>query len=135
MNTNVYVFGNEDVSFDSGPFAYVDRLTRDFPELHFIRVKPNEDLPFVGQESVVIFDTMYGISEMQVVTEKDMQKIQLSPRTSVHDFDLAFQLKYLLKIGKLKHIQIIGLPMDQVIDYDQVQVIFKKFVAHDIQGS
>ena len=109
MQKTVYVFGNEDVAEDSVPFILSDRLAEDFPTLEFVKVAPNADLPFAGQERVIIFDTIQGISETRVFHENDLKHLVLSPRTSVHDFDLGFQLKFLIKIGKLKHITLIGL--------------------------
>jgi len=135
MKRTVYVFGNEDVPEDSVPLALYDSLSQDFPSLEFVKIAPNADLPFAGQESVIIFDTIQGISAIKVFNEQDLKHMVLSPRTSVHDFDLGFQLKFLMKIGKLKHITLIGLPMGVDIPYDSIHETFKKLVAQDIQGS
>ena len=135
MRKTVYVFGNEDVAEDSSPFALCDRLSQDFPTLEFVKVAPNADLPFAGQERVIIFDTIQGIAETRIFHENDLKHLVLSPRTSVHDFDLGFQLKFLMKIGKLKHITLIGLPMGVDVAYDSIHETFKKLVAQDMQGS
>jgi Ni,Fe-hydrogenase maturation factor len=135
MTKTVYVFGNEDVPEDSAPFALCDGLSKDFPSLEFIKVAPNADLPFAGQESVIIFDTIQGIPTIKVFNDQDLKHLVLSPRTSVHDFDLGFQLKFLMKIGKLKHITLIGLPMGVDVPYDSIHETFRKLVAQDIQGS
>lgn len=135
MQKTVYVFGNEDVPEDSTPLLLCDRLSVDFPILKFVKVGPNADLPFAGQESVIIFDTIQGIPTVQIFHEQDLKHLVLSPRTSVHDFDLGFQLKYLMKIGRLEHITLIGLPMGVHIPYDSIHETFKKLVAQDIQGS
>lgn len=135
MKRAVYVFGNEDVPEDSVPFMLYDRLSADLPMLKFVKVAPNADLPFAGQESVIIFDTIQGIPEVKVFNEQDLKHLVLSPRTSVHDFDLGFQLKFLMKIGKLRHITLIGLPMGVDVPYDSIHETFKKLVAQDIQGS
>jgi hypothetical protein len=55
--------------------------------------------------------------------------------SSVHDFDLGFQLLYLKKLGKLKNFLIIGIPMKGEINYLRIQSILRKLVAQDIQGS
>jgi len=55
----------------------------------------------------------------------------------MHDFDLAYNLKLLKKIGAIDSIKIIGVPM-QISDEDalyQIQSIFKKCAAQLIQGS
>jgi hypothetical protein len=76
-----------------------------------------------------------GIDEVTLLTEKDIDKLIISPRTTTHDYDLGFQLKYLTKIGRLKNIFIIGLPQNGHIDYDLIHSILRKLVAHDMQGS
>ncbi len=135
MKRTVFVFGNEDVPEDAVPLLLCDRLSVDFPMLKFVKVGPNADLPFAGQESVIIFDTIQGIPTVQIFHEQDLKHLVLSPRTSVHDFDLGFQLKYLMKIGRLEHITLIGLPIGVHIPYDSIHETFKKLVAQDIQGS
>jgi hypothetical protein len=87
-------------------------------DMSFVCVKPNEDLPFVddssmgsGQDMVVILDVVEGIDEVTVFTEKDLEKLELAPRTSAHEYDLGFQLRYLRKLGKIGKVRIVGLPM------------------------
>lgn len=135
MKRTVYVFGNEDVTEDNHPFLLCEKLSSDFPELDFVKIAPNADLPFADQEKVIIFDTIQGISTIRIFHEQDLKHLVLSPRTSVHDFDLGFQLKFLMKIGKLTHITLIGLPMGVDIPYDSIHETFKKLVAQDMQGS
>lgn len=131
----VYVFGNPHVSLDTAPYQYLPLLKRDFPHIDFLHVAPNADVPFANQSDVWILDTVCGIKNPRVFTERDIPAIELSPRTSVHDFDLGFQLKYLKKIGKLKRVTVIGLPVTIPFDYAPIHDIFKKLVAHDMQGS
>lgn len=131
----VYVFGNEDLPDDNRALETANKLSADFDNVQFVRVKPNEDLPFADEERVIIMDTVYGIKNTEVLSSKDLDKLKLSPRASVHDFDLGWQLKYLKKLGKLGEVTIIGLPMKKEIDYSRVHSIFKKLVAQDIQGS
>jgi hypothetical protein len=59
----------------------------------------------------------------------------LSPRGSVHDFDLTFQLRYLKKLGKLGVVTVIGTPQEAEVDHLRIKSIFRKLVAHDMQGS
>lgn len=135
MKKKVYVFGNEDVKIDAKTFEILEKLRHDFDNLEFVKVMPNADVPFGDEKDVIIFDVVQGIRNIHIFSEKDIDKVQLSPRTSVHDFDLAFQIKYLLKLGKLKKIMIVGIPMDKDVDYSSIHDTFKKFVAQDIQGS
>lgn len=130
----IYVFGNEDLEEDNVAFKVADKISREFPGIEFIKIKPNQDINFDG-EQVLLMDVVEGIGETTILDEKDLDKITLSPRMSAHDFDLGFQLKYLKKLGKLEKIKTIGLPMKKKINYERIQLIFKKLVAQDMQGS
>lgn len=130
----VYLFGNPDLPEDNLAFQIGERL-KGIPELQFVNISPNEDLPFAGEPQAILVDVVENLDKITLWTEKDLDKLILSPRTSVHDFDLGFQLRYLQKIGQLNKVTIIGLPQKGEIDYDFIQSIFKKLVAQDIQGS
>ena len=133
----VYVFGNQDLESDNIAFEAADLLKNDYPRIQFIKIKPNEDLPFASDETgqkVVIIDAVEGIRMVTLI--EDINKFILPPRSTVHDFDLSFQLKYLKKIGRLGEVLIIGLPMQrELIDYSRIHSILRKLVAQDIQGS
>lgn len=134
----VYVFGNEDLAEDNLAFKVAEKIpkrVRNDKIIEFITVKPNEDLPFAGKNQVVIMDTIQGIDKVQIIEGDKLDQLVLSTRTSAHDFDLAFQLKYLKKLNKLGEIKIIGLPQNGTIDYDLLISILRKLVAQDIQGS
>ncbi len=131
----VYVFGNPDISEDSEAFILAKSLKDAVKGIDFIFVKPNEDITFADEKSVIILDVIKGIDEVRVLNYEDINSLVLSPRISAHDFDLGFQLKYLKKLGKLKEIKIIGLPYGKKISYLTIQSILRKLVAQDIQGS
>ena len=101
----------------------------------FIFVKPNEDIPFMNERYVVLLDTVQGIQDVSLIEGDRIDELSLSPRGSVHDFDLTFQLRYLKKLNKLEKVTIIGIPQDGEVDYLRIQSIFRKLVAHDMQGS
>lgn len=131
----VYVFGNPDYAPDSLSFAVMNTLKVHFDGVDWEIIKPNADVPFVGVDHVVILDAVDGIHKMTLITEENIDKIELGSRSTVHDFDLGFQLKYLKKLGKLKKFTVIGLPMSGEIDYDSIQLTLRKLVAQDIHGS
>jgi Ni,Fe-hydrogenase maturation factor len=131
----VYVFGNEDFEGDNRAFQIVKKFEHKLKNIEFIKVKPNEDVPFIDEKFVVILDAIEGINKVIEVSDNDLDKLVLPPRSSVHDFDLGFQIKYLKKIGKLGKVTIVGLPMQGELDYLRIQSIFKKLVAQEIQGS
>ena len=131
----VYVFGNEDVPGDRKAIEAAQKLDHAIDGVSFVSVKPNEDVPFVDEGHVVILDTVHGIRNVTVIEGEEIEDLILSPRGSAHDFDLAFQLRYLRKIGKLGDVTIIGVPQEGDVDYFRIQSILRKLVAHDMQGS
>jgi hypothetical protein len=131
----VYVFGNADVPVDNKAILAAKELEYKIPDISFIFIKPNEDVPFVDEKRVVILDTIQGIQEVELIEGNDLDKLILPSRGSVHDFDLGFQLKYLKKLGKLGEVFIIGLPQVGNVDYLRIQSILRKLVAQDMQGS
>ena len=88
------------------------KLERTVEGVSFVFVKPNEDVPFVDEGHVVILDTVHGIRDVTVIEGDEIERFVLSPRGSAHDFDLAFQLRYLRKIGRLGDITVIGVPQE-----------------------
>lgn len=130
----VYVFGNIDVEVDNGAIEFAQK--NKIKNIEFEFVDPNNDLPLSNEREMCILDTMMGIEEVTLFSEKDIDSLELAPRVTGHDYDLGFQLKYLKKIGKIKKIRIIGIPMDKdKVDYERIIFILRKLVAQDIQGS
>jgi Ni,Fe-hydrogenase maturation factor len=131
----VYVFGNEDQPDDKLAFAVAEKLKNRIKGLKFVKVSPNQDLPFAGEKKVVILDVVQGINKVTEINNPDLDRLILSKSITVHDFDLGYQLKYLKKIGKLGEITIIGLPIQENVDYFLIQSILRKLTAQDMQGS
>lgn len=130
----ILVFGNPDERQDNLALKVSEKL-RDLTHISFQVISPNSDIPLPENMDLYIIDTVMGIDKVTLITEKDLENIILSPRTTAHDYDLGFQLKYLTKIGKIKKIFIIGLPINGKVDYDLIHLILRKLVAQDIQGS
>jgi Ni,Fe-hydrogenase maturation factor len=131
----VYVFGNEDVPDDRRAIEVAGELEDALEDISFAFIHPNEDVPFVGERHVVILDTVHGIRDVALIEEDRIVELISSPRGSVHDFDLAFQLRYLKKLNKLGEVTIIGIPQEGEVDYLRIQSILRELVAHDMQGS
>ena len=132
---NVYVFGNEYAAEDRKAIEAARNLEGAVEGISFVFVNPNEDVPFVDERRVVILDTVQGIQDVTLLEGDMVDGLILGPRGSVHDFDLAFQLRYLKKLNKLGEVTIIGVPQEGEVDYLRIQSIFRKLVAHDMQGS
>jgi Ni,Fe-hydrogenase maturation factor len=131
----IYVFGNEYVTEDKRALDVARELQGTIEGISFAFVDPNEDVPFVNERHVVILDTVQGIRDVVLVEGDGIDRLILSPRATVHDFDLAFQLKYLRKIGRLGEVKVIGVPQEGEVDYPRVRSILRKLVAQDMQGS
>jgi Ni,Fe-hydrogenase maturation factor len=131
----VYLFGNEYVAEDKRAIEVARELEGVVDGISFVLVGPNEDVPFVDERRVVILDTMQGIREVTLVEGDKVDGFILAPRGSVHDFDLAFQLRYLKKLDRLGEVSLIGIPQEGEVNYLRIQSILRKLVAHDMQGS
>src|SRR5215212_1325103 len=131
----IYVFGNQYVAEDKRATEVARELEGTIEDVSLVFVRPNEDVPFVDERHVVILDTVQGIQDVALIEGGRIDGLTLSPRGSVHDFDLAFQLRYLKKLNKLGEVTIIGIPQGGEVDYLRIQSILRKLVAHDMQGS
>jgi len=101
----IYVLGNSLLEEDNLPIKFLPQIRSNFPEIEFIEFDPTEDFP--EEDKLILIDTIVGIRG--VVLFEDLDKIQSSPKYSVHDFDLGFQLKLMKKLGNLKEVKIIGI--------------------------
>ncbi len=116
----IYVFGNPDQPQDSLAISLANQLEKIDGTIQFKYIKPNQDLPFVYKKQVIIMDIIKGIDKVTLLTENQLDQLKLPPRTTAHDFDLAFQLRYLVKLGKIGKITIIGLPMQGKINIKEI---------------
>jgi Ni,Fe-hydrogenase maturation factor len=132
---DVYVFGNEHVAEDNRAIEVAGELQNKVTGVSFIFVGPNEDVPFADEPRVFILDTVQGIEDVALVEGDEIDRLVLSPRGSVHDFDLTFQLRYLKKLDKLGRVTVIGIPQEGKLNHLRIKSIFRKLVAHDMQGS
>jgi Ni,Fe-hydrogenase maturation factor len=65
---------------------------------------------------------------IKILDERYIDRLSCASNASVHDYDLGFQLKYLKKLGKIKIVRILGIPMEKDIPYSSFHSSFKKFV-------
>jgi Ni,Fe-hydrogenase maturation factor len=113
----IYILGNPLYEKDSLPLKILPKLKKRFPEMDFQHLDPTENFP--EEENLILIDTIVGIDKVRVLTLEDLDKVELSPQCSLHDFDLGFQLKLMKKLGKLKNVKIIGIPAD----YDEKKAV------------
>jgi hypothetical protein len=105
----IYIFGNEDLGFDSAPLKMVPDLRAKFPRAEFVVQDPNEEWENVP-ENFVMIDTVKGIKE--VTYFGNLEKFLMTPRVSMHDFDALTNIQLLKKLGKIKTVRVIGVPMN-----------------------
>jgi Ni,Fe-hydrogenase maturation factor len=132
---NVYVFGNEYVAENKRAIEVARALEGAIAGISFVFVSPNEDILFVNERHVVILDTVEGLQDVVLVEEDRIDGLILSPRGSMHEFNLAFQLRYLKKLNMLGEVTITSIPQEGEVDHLSIQSILRKLVAHDMQGS
>jgi Ni,Fe-hydrogenase maturation factor len=108
QKTIIHIFGNPLLDFDNLPLKLASKLEKLFPEIDFVITDPSENIEPIDGELIII-DTIEGIEK--VVLIDDIEKLETGKIYSLHDFDLAFNLKLLQKIGKLKKVIIFGVPM------------------------
>lgn len=104
----IYCFGNRLLEQDSLPLILMPELQREFPEVEFIEANSPDDIE--DESEINILDTVKGIDRARLMDSID--GLCCGRNCSLHDFDLGMTLKLMQKMGKLRKIKIIGIPMD-----------------------
>jgi Ni,Fe-hydrogenase maturation factor len=123
---NVYVFVNEYVAEDKRAIEVARELEGAIAGISFVFVSLNEDVLFVNERHVVILDTVEGLQDIALVEGDQIDGLILSPRGSVHEFDLAFQLRYLKKLNMLGEVTITSIPQEGGVDHLRIQSIYEE---------
>src|SRR3989339_689042 len=117
----IYYSGNELMDDDAMPFRLLPGLLKKFPNIDFVHHDPSENLPVNDNNNIydlIIIDTVAGIDKVIAIT--DIDQLQTDSVYSPHDWDLALNLKLLVKLGKIKKFLIIGVPgvgeVDELVD-------------------
>jgi len=110
----VSVFGNPDVKIDSLVVKMVPRLKKKFPKIEFRVEDPGEGLRPPSDKDRpcqwVILDVAKGVDKVRVF--EDLDKLVTEKRVSLHDYDVSMELKLLKRIGKVKKLKIVSVPME-----------------------
>lgn len=104
--SEVWLFGNEDLIEDSLPPKLKPLLIKEFPKVDFIIQDPLDEWP--QREKLIIIDTVKGLDKVQVFTS--LADFTAGPLVTMHDFDLKTELEFRAKLGALPPFVIIGLP-------------------------
>ena len=108
MKKIIYCLGNEVVDIDSLPLKMMPYLSKKFPQINFLPFDPTESTE--TENKMIFLDTVFGIKKIKLIT--DLKNLRLSPRNSVHDYDLPLYLGLMLKLKKIKEFTVIGLPVN-----------------------
>lgn len=109
MKKTVYVLGNRIEPLDSPAVRLIPKLKKKFPKFNFIHFDPTEEFPHnIINKELIIIDTVVGLRN--VTKFDDSNHWILSPKVTVHDYDLPLTLGILKKLGKIKKVTIIGIP-------------------------
>ena len=118
----VSVFGNPDLEKDNLIVRLLLRLKNKFPEVEFRVEDPVEGLkPPPAAAGWVIIDVGEGVDKITVID--DVDKIEEKRRVSLHDYGLGMELKLLRKIGRIKKLKIIVVPMKMEEDKALKEII------------
>ena len=102
----IFVAGNPLLKIDSMPLLIRPALAKRFPKICFEEFDPTENFPQTNNFTVI--DTVVGIKKAEILL--DTNRFVLSKAYSLHDFDLALNLKLMQKAGMIKKFKIIGVP-------------------------
>ncbi len=104
----ISIFGNPDLDKDNLPVQILPELKKIFPQVSFAHLDPYEfDLP--PDNPWIIIDTVQGLKKVSLLKPEQIRTAV--SRTTLHDFDLTWQLQLIQKVKKNIAIHIIGIPM------------------------
>lgn len=103
----IFVFGNPMMKDDTLAVRVAESIKNNFPEIEFIHLDPNEE---INGNEVFILDVAKGIKKISIIN--DLDKLEIGKKVSLHDYDVAFSLKLMKKVGMIKKVNIIAIPID-----------------------
>lgn len=103
----IYCFGNPKLPTDSLALELAQEL--EIPGVEFIACLSPEELCEHNAKELWIMDVARGINKVTLLS--DISKLKTAKLVSLHDFDLAYFLKLMEKMGELPEVKIIALPM------------------------
>ena len=133
----ILVFGNPLLIKDNLALKLIPRLRKEFSKnknIDFVEADSTEDLHKQGK-NLIILDVAMDIKEVEIID--DLDRLATGKLYTMHDFDLAHNLKIFKKLNLIDSVKIIAIPqdMDEEEAFSQIQLILKKWVAQDMQGS
>ena len=108
MKKTIYILGNPLLVNDNLPIRLMPKLQKLCPMFFFQQFDPTEELPVGIDKELILIDTVIGIDKVEIF--HNLSHFNISPRVSVHDYDLPINLGLMEKLGKIKKITIFGVP-------------------------
>lgn len=130
MKKTIYFLGNDYSASDNSLFIITPILEKELSGFDFVHLDPSEELPSFTDKKLLLIDTVININ--RVTLYRDPDKFILSPRNSVHDYDLPLNLRIMQKLGKLKEMIIIGIPPDKT-DRKTINQIKKLILTYNFR--
>lgn len=111
----ILIFGNPLFNQDALPPKLLPTLQQKFPNYTFQHLDPTEDLTnhLDKNKNITIIDTAKNLSQIKTLTletPQDFEKLILPKSLTMHDFDLAYNLRLLKKINLINQAKIICIP-------------------------
>lgn len=103
----ISIFGNQDLKEDNAAIKLIPKLKKKYPKAEIKIEDPVEGLKPV--DDWIIVDVCQGIKK--IIEFDDLDKFESLRRVSVHDYEAATELKLLKKLGKIKKLKIIAVPL------------------------
>ncbi|MFH1544926.1 MAG: hypothetical protein ABIE23_02440 [archaeon] len=108
----VFVFGNPLLEKDSIALKAGKELEKELKGMEFYFIHEPEEMDELSErewKELVILDAVEGIKEVRIIP---LEKLVKERKVTAHDLDLGFYLQLKKKLGELKEVKIIGIPME-----------------------
>jgi Ni,Fe-hydrogenase maturation factor len=107
----ITVLGNQDLEQDNAGIKLIPWLKQKYPGVEIKIEDPSGGLD--PSDDWLIVDVCKGIDK---ITEfEDLDKFESLRRVSVHDYEVITELKLLKKLGKIKKLRILAVPMENYL--------------------
>jgi len=108
--TTIHYLGNEFISEDSLAIEIAEKIKYKYPNIKFEKIDTFQKLMSIANNQIFM-DVCQGIKKVRLITNtEDFLHIR---RTTAHDLDFGFFLQLNKKLGEIKKVRIICLPVEE----------------------
>lgn len=118
IDMKISVFGNQDLDIDNAAIKLIPWLKKQYPETEIKIEDPAGGLVPPEDGEWLIVDTCAPPSpeategQRGIMVFEDLDKFEALRRVSVHDYEVMTELKLLKKLGKIKKLKILAVPIN-----------------------